>query len=40
MEDNLKTPLLDEYYGLKDKDSEKDKIVIENMTRMKLFINN
>ena len=36
MEDNLKTPLLDEYYGLKDKDSEKDKIVIENMTRMKL----
>jgi len=36
MEDNLKTPLLDEYYGLKDKDSEKDKIVIEKMTRMKL----
>ena len=36
MEDNLKTPLLDEYYGLKDKDSERDKIVIEKMTRMKL----
>jgi len=36
MENNLNTPLLDEYYGIKDKDSEKDKLLIEKMTRIKL----
>ena len=36
MENNLKTPLLDEYYDLQDKDGERDKILDEKMTRMKL----
>ena len=36
MEKNLNTPLLDEYYGIEDKDSEKEKLLIEKMTRMKL----
>ena len=36
MENNLNTPLLDEYYGLRDKENDNDKILIEKMTRMKL----
>ena len=36
MENNLNTPLLDEYYGLQDKDNEKDKILAEKMTRKNL----
>ena len=36
MENNLNTPLLDEYYGLQDKEAENDKIVEEKMIRKKL----
>jgi len=36
LENNLKEPLLDEYYGIKDKDSDNSRLLIEKMTRMKL----